>query len=1056
MRHCVKPLLLGLLLPLVAVAGVDSSLRDAGNALNLQLAGGDQAAEKVYIVQLKAPAATGQLAQVARTGVSGKPLAPDRQRFDKNNAAVEAYTAKLVAAQDAVLARAGAGTEKIYSYVYAMNGFAARMNPATANKLQNLPEVLAVWEDEVRPLATNYSPEFLGLFDAEAGLRGPEGLSGENIVIGFIDSGIYPEHPALADRQEADRPRACRGSWAENSLLGRWLCRSYRHAEDKIVFAAPEDWNGTCQGGEQFEESACNNKLIGARWFADGARASGPIDPGEIFSARDVDGHGTHTATTAAGNQVTASIYGTQIGRVQGMAPRARVAVYKACWLRPGDQRASCNTSDLAQAIDAAVADGVDIINYSVGSSLLKVSAPDDVALMAAAKAGVLAVVAAGNDGPNLGTVGSPAGGPWVITAAASTRDGETSLEAMQVNTPGNIAGKYKVREASFTPPLADIDPLEGKLILVDDDDDQLENGGDGTSSDGCEPLINDDELDGNIALIQRGGCDFDVKVLNAANAGAVAALVYSIAGDAIVMSGSTGLSDIPALMVGQADGNLFIEQFDAGREITVVLDKGLLLTETETGNTMGSFSSRGPGPVRDILKPDVTAPGVNILAGASPDAVNANPNERFAYLSGTSMATPHVSGVAALLLEKHPDWSPAAIKSALMTSAHQAITTSGTDTPANPFDFGAGHIVPNNAAQPGLVYDLDARDYDAVACGFKFDSIAEERCNELAASGVSFLAQDMNQPAISISRLMNEATVTRRVSNVSDESATYTATIEPIPGMQVAVDPPGLSLAPGQSASFDVTIRYESGPLDLWRFGALTWTSDEHSVRSPIAVQPTTLTAPQEITSVGGTGSVRFNVGFGYTGAYQPRVHGLRLPLVLDGFVDNDPTKTFTFRTVDGVASHLIDVPPDQLYMRFAMFDALTDGDDDLDMYIYYCADNVNCVQIGESGEPTSQERFDYFRPPAGRYAVLVHGFETDQVAGGPGANYKLLAWSFGELDDQNNMTVSGPSFVNTGSSEELTVNWFNLISNTIYLGGISHNTPFGLSGLTLITIGN
>jgi subtilisin family serine protease len=1053
LNHC----LLGLLLvPYCAFSGAESSLRDAGPAFNLQLAGSEDSEARIYIVRLEAPAAAEQLANSATRMSSGKSGTVSRQRFDKNSAVTREYTDKLLVAQDAVLAQAGGGAEKIYTYLYGMNGFAARMNAAAANKLRNLPGVLAVWEDEVRPLATNYSPEFLALFDSDGGLRGAEGLDGEGIVIAFIDSGIYPEHTALKDTQEADRPRACRSSWAENTLLGRWLCRSYRRAEDKIVYQPAEGWNGSCQAGEEFEETSCNNKLIGARWFSDGAEAGGPIDSREIFSPRDVDGHGTHTATTAAGNKVSASIYGTQVGSVQGMAPRARVAAYKACWLRPDAQRASCNTSDLVSAIDAAVADSVDIINYSVGSSLLRISAPDDVALLAAAKAGVLAVVAAGNEGPNLGTIGSPAGGPWVITAAASTRDGESSLEAMQISAPANIAGKYKVREASFTPALADNDPIEAALVLVDDDDDELENGDPGSTSDGCEAFVNEDQVRDNIALIQRGGCDFDVKVLNAANAGAVAALVYNIAGDAIVMNGSTGLSDIPALMVGQADGNLFLEQIDAEREITAILDKGLLLAETETGNTMGTFSARGPGPVQDILKPDVTAPGVNILAGVSPDAVNAAPEQNFAYLSGTSMSTPHVAGVAALLLEKHPDWSPAALKSALMTTARQDIDIAGAESPANPFDFGAGHIVPNSAADPGLVYDAGGDDYDAFACGFAIESVSEERCAELAAAGVSFLARDMNQPSIAIAQLMNTATVERRVTNVSEDAATYTASIDAPPGMQASVDPANLSLAAGQSASFKVTISYESGPLDLWRFGSLTWSSSDYTVRSAIAVKPTTLSAPHEITSVGGTGSLTFDIGVGYTGAYEARAHGLRLPLVINGFVDNDPTKTFTFRAINGVTSHLIDIPANQLYLRFSLFDALTDGDDDLDMYIYYCADNVNCVQVGESGEPTSQERFDYFRPPAGRYAVLIHGFATDQVAGGPGANYTLLGWAFGELDDQGNIDVSGPSIVTAGATASIILNWHDLLSDTICFGGISHNTPTGLAGLTLITIGN
>ena len=1054
--------LIGLFLSLCAVsagASSDSPLRDAGIARGLQLAGvNDPDARKVYIVQLRSPSAAEFHSTLYKTGAAARISKTSQPRLDKANPAILNYAEKLAAEQDAFLTRAAPGARKLYSYRYGFNGFAAEMTAAQAHKLENMPEVLHVWEDEIRPLATNFSPNFLGLFDSDGGLRGPEGLDGDGIVIGFIDSGVYPEHPALSDTQEADRPSACRSTWAEVTFLGRWLCRRFDKREDKIVFDPPEDWNGTCETGESFDETHCNNKLIGARYFIAGAENSGPIDAGEIRSARDVDGHGTHTATIAAGNRVQASIFGTLVGGIEGIAPRARVAVYKACWLRPGDTRASCNTSDLANAIDSAVADGVHIINYSVGSSMLQINAPDDIALMNATKAGVLAVVAAGNEGPNLGTIGSPAGGPWAITVAASTRDGETSVDAMQIDAPPSIAGKYAVKEANFTPPLRDSDPIEAELVLADDDDDA---GGTGTTADACEPLVNDSEIDGNIAFIERGGCNFDLKIQHAGDAGAVAAVVYSIAGDPIVMNGNAALVDIPAVMIGQADGNLIVAEIEAGNTVTAVLEKSLLLTEPETGNMMATFSARGPGPVRDIVKPDVTAPGVNILAGFTPETANSMPDETFAYLSGTSMSTPHVAGVAALLMQARPDWGPSVVKSALMTSARQDLVQSDGESVANPFDYGAGHIVPNAALSPGLVYDVSDDEFDAFACGFDSPAVPETRCDELANAGVSFAPEDLNQPSIGLARLANEQTVTRRVTNVSDQSQTLVASVAAPPGITVTVEPSNLSLGPGQTATFDVTFVYESGPLDLWRFGALTWTSNDHSVYSTIAIKPVSLTAPAEVTSVGGTGTVSFPVEFGYTGSYAPGVHGLRLPLVINGFVDNDPTKTFTFRSGAGVTAHLVDVPAEQLYLRFSLFDALTDGNDDLDLYLYYQPGTCNPLdfrgtRITESGGPTAEEQVNVFRPPAGCYGALVHGYETDQVSGGPGANYTMLAWAFGTVDDQGNMTASGPPFVNAGSTETITVNWANLVSDTIYLGGISHNTPQGLVGVTLITIGN
>jgi len=842
----------------IALAGESSDMRLLPTPVGMHLAGGEDAtARKVYIVQLRSPGAAA-LHTPPPVAVMAKPGSKIQQAiasFNKANPAVISHVSRLADEQNKVLASIGGSPEKVYSYQYALNGFAAAMTAAQADKLRNDDRVLSVWEDEIRPLATRSSASFLELFKKDVGLRGAPGLNGDGIVIGIIDSGISPGHPSLQDTREADRPGLCKTAWAEASLLGQWLCRRFSVQEDVLEFEPPENWNGVCETGDSFTAEDCNNKVIGARFFVEGAQISLPIDSEEVFSPADVDGHGTHVATIAAGNKTGASIFGTLLGNVQGIAPKARIAVYKACWIRSGETSATCNTSDLANAIDMAVADGVHVINYTVGSSLNDVIAPDDIALINAAKAGVLTAVAAGNEGPNLATIGSPAGNPAVITVAASSRDGAHSLEAMQVTAPSSVAGRYAVKEASFTPALKDNDPIEGQLILADDGNSVLSGGGAGTTNDACEAIDNSTEMSGKIAFIQRGGCEFDVKIQNADNAGAIAALIFNIAGNPIVMTGTSGLSDIPALMIGQADGNLLLDEINDQQLVEVVLDKGLLLSETDDGNIMGSFSARGPGPIGDILKPDVTAPGINILAGASPNTITSVPDERFSFRTGTSMATPHVAGIAALLKQGHPDWSPAAIKSALMTTARQDIKQQDEETDAHPFDFGSGHIAPNSANDPGLVYDVSADEYDAYSCGIQSPIIDPTRCAQLSADGFSLSPSDLNQPAIAVARLANESTVTRHVINVSDTAETYVAEIAAPTGIDVQVTPSTLSLSPGQSASFTVTTTYLSGALDLWRFGSLTWTGSDHSVRSPIAVRPTSISAPAEVSSFGGTG---------------------------------------------------------------------------------------------------------------------------------------------------------------------------------------------------------
>ena len=1031
----------------------ESRLRESSGVAGVRLA---DPQPRTYVVQLRTPSAAEHHVSLLGRRAAGTGAQPAAPKLEKDSAAIQGYAAALAAEQQRVIASAGADVQPLHSYRYGLNGFSARMSPATANKLANRSDVLRVWEDEVRQLTTIDSRTFLGLFDNEDGLRGPQELDGEDVIIGVIDSGIRPEHRALRDTRESDRPRLCRSSWAERSLLGMWLCGRFTRQPDVLLFEPPENWNGTCQSGESFSEGKCNNKLIGARYFVSGAQANGEIDEGEFISPRDADGHGTHTATIAAGNRVQASLFGTFIGNIEGMAPRARIASYKACWLRPGDTRASCNTSDLVDAIDAAIADGVDIINYSVGSTQRTTTAPDDIALLAAARAGILSVVSAGNEGPALGTIGSPAGSPWVMTVGASSRDGEFSQEALQIDAPSQVAGKYAVREAGFTPLLSSRDPIEGNLVLVDDDDTTLDDGGEGTTYDGCQALINGSDVSGNIAFIQRGGCAFQTKIENAEAAGAIAAVVFNISGDPIVMTGTLGSVDIPALMIGQADGNLLRDEIDENEVIEAVLDKSFFLKEEDTGNVMAQFSSRGPGPNESIQKPDVTAPGLNIIAGNTPDAANSVAGENFAYRSGTSMSTPHVAGIAALLKQAHPEWTPATIKSALMTTAYQDVNQQDGVSPATPFDFGSGHIAPNAADDPGLVYDVTDDEYDAYACGLDTDAVSQQRCDALQNAGMSFLAPDLNQPSMAVGYLTSTRTLSRRVYNVSDEPGTYVANVIEPPGIGITVEPPTLTVAPGQSASFQVTLDYLSGPMHFWRFGSLTWDGDERDVRSVIAARPVPINAPAEVRSFGGTGSLAFPVQFGYSGSYSARVHGLRSAAIFPGQVDEDPDRSFSFRSNNGVTMHLLNVLPDQAYVRFALFDRFTDGDDDLDMYVYYSADGSEFTQVGLSGNPTSEEEVSFVLPAAGTYAVLIHGFRTDNVAGGDGARYELHAWEFGLNDDVGNMTVSAPTVVGAGGSEEITIEWSNLAADSMYLGGISHNTADGLEAITIVDIQN
>jgi hypothetical protein len=534
-------------------------------------------------------------------------------------------------------------------------------------------------------------------------------------------------------------------------------------------------------------------------------------------------------------------------------------------------------------------------------------------------------------------------------------------------------------------------------------------------------------------------------------------------------MNGDAGSVDIPAVMISNADGEVLVDRLVANAEdddeetdeelVRVRLARGIFASLPGEGNVVADFSSRGPSlSDPNILKPDVTAPGVDILAGQTPDVANGLRGETYQYMSGTSQSAPQVTGVAALLKEAHPGWSPSALKSALMTTTYVEVVNSDGG-PADGFDVGAGHIDANRAVDPGLVYDSAFADHAAYLCGFPEPPFPAEQCAALASAGFPSTAVDLNLPSIAVAKLISGDVIRRRVTNVGPP-ASFAAELIPPPGVDVVVEPASLVLRTNESAEFTVRFVDQGAPRDLWYFGELAWRSATHDVESPIAVQPVTLRAAPELFLTGRQGTAALPVGFGYGGAYTARVHGLRPPTldangqVPRAFVDDDATNTFSFRTGTGVTQHAFTLPADQLLLRVALFDELTDGEDDLDLFLFYCPSNNQCSQIAKSDGVTSDEEIDIWAPAAGSYVLLVHGFETDQVAGGPGANYSLFTWALGTNDIAGNLNVTAPTTAVNGTSADVGLQWSGLDAGMRYLGAISHNTPDGRYDATVVNI--
>lgn len=906
----------------------------------------------------------------------------------------------LAKGHDKVLEEAGIDAdEKVHSYVNALNGFSALVTYEEAVKIAANDKVAAVFPDELRQLTTETTPDFLGLTGGNEAWQ--QGYDGEDVVIGVIDSGIWPEHPSFADD----------GSY---SNLGITL--------DESVYDAC-DFGNTAHNSDDapFE---CNDKLIGARQVMPTYRLLIGADADEFDSARDDDGHGTHTAGTAGGNSgVQADIFDVDRGIISGIAPRARIIAYKGLGNLGGFG------SDLAAAIDQAVADGVDVINYSVGGgpSLIGV---DDLAYLFAADAGVFVATSAGNSGPGAATIGGPASVPWLTTVGASTSNRTFQGSALLGN--GEEYFGESVTAGTEVLPLVD----------AADAGDEL-----------CNPgALDPNVVSGKIVLCLRGAIARVAKSQAVDLAGGAGMILYN------QNDGQSQVTDnhwVPSVHINNTDG-LQVKSYISGTTEPTAMINGGVATEIP-GSSMAGFSSRGPDPVAtDIIKPDVTAPGVNVLAGNSPfPDPGSVPGELFQAISGTSMSSPHVAGLFALLKQAHPDWSPAMAKSALMTSARQDVTKEDGSTAADPFDMGAGHVDPGSPNhkgsmfQPGLVYDAGFNDY----LGFLCDAAPEVfsnpvgTCGLLDSLGIPTDASDLNLASIGVDGIPGSQTVTRTVTSVAAESGwrTYNVSVDAPEGYDVTVSPSSLRLKSGQSATYEVTITNQTAPIGEWRFGSLSWTSvGGFEAYSPIAVKAALFDAPNEVAETGESGSGSFDVTFGYTGDYTAAAHGLVPATEIIDNVVQDPDQTFN--PADGFSNAHDFVLSGSAYLRLAIPEAATGVD--IDIFLFNPAGD----EVASSTNGGTDEVVEVLLPEDGTWTLYVHGWQT----AGPNADYTLYSWTVSATPGGNLSVDSAPTSATIGETGTIDYSWSGATAGQWHLGAVSHTGPGGLLGLTLIDVDN
>ena len=973
-------------------------------------AGAQQAGRKPYVVQLAdAPAAA------YAGGASGYAVtrpAPGA-KLDVRASHVQAYIGYLAARQGHVLSQVSAAPVT-HRYSVAFNGFAALLTPSEIRKLQATAGVIAVTADERRRPDTNRTPAFLGL-SRPGGLwsqldAASRPVKGEDVIVGVIDTGIWPENPSFSDKVDAGgKPVAS-------------------HLPGTVAYGPPPTkWKGRCQAGQGFTPAHCNHKLIGAQFFDATFKATGlTLDASDFVSPRDQDGHGDHTASTAAGNaEVPAMVNGMPAGAISGMAPRARLAAYKVCWTyldatQPSGRDNSCFVSDSVAAIDRAVADGVDVINFSIGGTRDNLLDPVEIAFLNASAAGVFVAAAGGNDGPG-NTVSHI--GPWLTTVAASTHDRLlTATLAL-----GNGARYTGPSQSPGRAPAPLVNAAAVARAGVDLGDARRCFAG----------TLDPARAAGKVVVCDRGSNERVEKGQEVKRAGGVGMVLLNVPGGATdTVDDPHFVSSIHLAVAAYDPVHRYAAQAGATASMSTAVQ-----TPGVVAPVMAEFSSRGPNQgTASVLKPDISAPGVSVLAAfayqpASPaehDAI-ANgllvPPAASSYLQGTSMASPHVAGVAALLRQLHPAWSPAAIKSALMTSAGMVKRADSSPDPDR-WGYGAGHLKPDGAAFADLVYDAGLSDYVQFLCGSGVLAASSSLCGTFGAQAPG----NLNLPSLT-AEVLGKATLRRTIKNVSDATANYVASVH-LPGYAATVTPSSLSLAPGQSGSFDVSLTRQSAAAGNWVFGDLVWSNGVKQVRSPLTAKGLLLVAPGEIADTRPAGARAFTIGTGYDGRLSVVGVGLDPAIVRLGSVARDASSCFDYS-----------VPAGAFHARFALFDSDTSGNgqDDLDLEVY-----ADGVLVGGSGGFTANEQVDLPLPPAGVYTACVLGYAPKNGL----SKFRISAWMVKPGEAGGMLRAAAPSRVFLGGTATVAASW-KVAAGQRYLGMLRYRDGTGaMAGSSLISV--
>ncbi|MDN5771551.1 MAG: S8 family serine peptidase [Microlunatus sp.] len=917
----------------------------------------------------------------------------DGERVDVRSGTAKRYRSYLRSRQNRVAARVGSTPRTRFEV--GVSGFTARMTGQQAATLARTGGVVSVTPNRLRQTPKDQnSVNFLNLSGHQgvwSKLGGP-GRSGRGVVVGVLDSGIWPESDSFAGDPLGERPR------------GRFV--PYR-AGGKIVMTKSDgaSFAGTCQSGPEFDRSDCSTKIVGARYFGDAWLAKVPADQRDDYvSPRDGDGHGSHVGSIAVGNHgVRTEVDGRDLGRISGVAPAAKIASYKVLWEAKDAAQSGGYTSDILAAVEAAISDGVDVINFAV-TGQDDPADPVQLAFLSAASAGIFVAASAGNGGPAASSVQSTS--PWVTTVGA-----HTIAPHYGTVTLGN-GRRYAGVSTSITGKVGPGPLANGSSLAAAEQN--------AAAAAQCAPgTLDPYRAAGAIVVCARGGVERVAKSAEVKRAGGVGMVLANPTADTL----DGDLHSLPTVHV-DPPASIDIAAYAATPGATAVLTRGNSTSTAIAYPQLARFSARGPskGTGGDTLKPDLTAPGVSILGASAPAH---NDGQDFTILSGTSQAAPQVAGLAALWLGAgvRPSWSPMAIKSALMTTASDLVDADGSRF-TDPFGQGAGRVRPDRMLAPGLVYPAADDDW----LGYL------EGLGKNTGTGVKAIdPSDYNSPSIAVGRLVGTQTVTRRVTAV--KRGVYRVSAK-IPGVDVSVSPSKLSFRRvGQTKTFRVTFTRRTAALDQAATGFLTWQRSRSQVRIPLAVTPRELEAPALVAGSGASGKVTLRVRSGVPGAFDVQASGLATGTERTGSLAPNQNVQYAFPIASGVKAS-----------RFTA--RSTDAAADLNLYVYRVVDG-SAVLVAQSATSAAQESVVLSTPAPGTYVALVLN-----AAAAPGSTQTPFTFQAASVVPG---TGTGDFAVTPTTSQavagepiDLTATWSGLQVSVPYVGWIEYPNGTG----TVVTV--